>query len=123
MELRIKKVNISSGGPLIVIIHKEDARKLDLKTLDRIKLKIGRSSIVTAVDVARKDKIKEGYIGLFTEVFESLNTKENEKVIVEVEPKPLSLQYIKKKLDKQTLSKHEIDEIIKDIISNKLTEI
>ena len=31
MELRIKKVNISSGGPLIVIIHKEDAKKLDLK--------------------------------------------------------------------------------------------
>ena len=123
MELRIKKVNISSGGPLIVIIHKEDARKLDLKNLDRIKLKIGRSSVVTAVDIAKKDKIKEGYIGLFTEVFESLNVKENEKVFVEVEPKPLSLQYIKKKLDKQILSKHEIDEIIKDIISNKLTEI
>src|SRR3989344_4125330 len=123
MELRIKKVNISSGGPLIVIIHKEDARKLDLKNLDRIKLKSGRSSVVTAVDIAKKDKIKEGYIGLFTEVFESLNVKENEKVFVEVEPKPLSLQYIKKKLDKQILSKHEIDEIIKDIISNKLTEI
>ena len=58
MELRIKKVNISSGGPLIVIIHKEDAKKLDLKNLDRVKLKTGRLSIVTAVDLAKKDKIK-----------------------------------------------------------------
>lgn len=123
MELKVKKVNISSGGPLIAILNEEDARRLDLKPLDRIKLKINRRSVTTAVDIASRDGVKKGYVGLFIEVFEKLNVRESEKLSVEVELKPLSLQYIKKKLDGESLSKHEVDEIIKDIIDNKLTEI
>lgn len=123
MELKVKKVNISSGGPLIVLLHEEDVRRLDLKPLDRIKLKHNSRSITTAVDIAGKGEIKEGYIGLFQEVFNKLKAKENGKLKVELEPKPLSLQYIKKKLDGESLSKYEINEIIKDIIANNLTEI
>ena len=39
MKLRVKNVNISSGGPLVAIVNIHDANRLDLKALDRIKIK------------------------------------------------------------------------------------
>ncbi len=120
MHLKVKTVNLSSGGPLIAILNKEDATRLDVHALDRISLKKGKQGIVVVVDIA---KGKSNYIGLFDEVLELFKVKNNDIINVEAEQKPLSLYYIKKKLDKGTLTKHEIDEIIRDIVGNKLTEI
>ncbi|MEW6063411.1 MAG: AMP phosphorylase [Nanoarchaeota archaeon] len=123
MQLKVRYIGMFSGGPLIAIINKEDARKLDVHALDRIKLKKNNKEIIVAVDIAKTRTIKPGYISLFDEVLQVFSAKKNELVQVIVEQKPLSLYYIKKKLDGETLDKHEIDEIIKDIVNNKLTEI
>lgn len=124
MELRIKNLNISAGA-LISIINEDDAKKLDLKPSDRIKIKKGRKEIITAVDIASSKNhttVKVGEIGLFQEVIDELNGKEKEKVEIKLDLKPESIQYIKNKLDGKHLSKHEMDEIITDIITNRLTE-
>lgn len=124
MELRVKNLDISSGGPLISILNKEDAKRLDLKPLDRIKLKLEKKEIVVAIDIIYKSStIKPGQIGLFEEVIDKLKCRDKCLIKIELEPSPTSIQYIKNKLEGKSLLKHEIDEIIHDIIDNRLTEI
>jgi len=123
MHLKVKHIGMSSGGPLIAIINKEDAIKLDVHALDRIKIEKGSKEAIVAVDIAKTKTVKPGYISLFDEVLQIFSVKKNELVKITVEQNPLSLYYIKKKLDGETLDKHEIDEIVKDIVSNELTEI
>jgi len=123
MELKIKNLHLTSGGSLISILNEEDAKKLDLNPSDRIKLKRNKKSITTAIDIAsKKSEIKPGHIGLFQEVIDKLNGKEREIVKIEIESTPKSIEYIKKKLEGGSLTKYEMNEIIKDIISNRLTE-
>ncbi|MDD5651429.1 MAG: AMP phosphorylase [Candidatus Nanoarchaeia archaeon] len=123
MKLKVKSVNFSSGGPLVAVLNTHDASNLDLKSLDRIKIKKERKEIVVAVDISKDSKIKRGSIGLFEEVTNLLKLKDKTIVNISVEPKPISLQYIKKKLDGDRLTKIEINEIIKDIVENRLTEV
>ncbi len=124
MRLKIKEVNISSGGPLIAILNIDDANKLDLHALDRIKIKKGKKSQIVAIDITDdKRTLKTGHIGLFEEVLDKLKIKRNQAVEIFAEPKPRSIEFIRKKLDGESLSKVEIDNIIKDIVDNKLTEV
>ena len=97
---------------------------LGIEVLDRLKLRRGLKKVIVAVDFAYGRKNVEGNeIGLFLDVAEAIGIKENDLLDVNIVPKPESLQYIKKKLDKHELSKKEIDTIIRDLVSNELTEV
>jgi len=123
MKLKVKDVDLSSGGPLIAIINEKDANRLDLHALDRIKIKKGKKQAVVAINIAESSKsIKKGQIGLFEEVLNKLKLKNKEIVEIHPEPKPRSLDLIKNKLNRKKLNKKEINQIVKDIVENKLTE-
>jgi len=122
--LKVKDVDISSGGYFIAIINQEDARKLDLFALDRIKIRKGRKEIVAAVDIAESKKaVPQGSIGLFEENLAALKVKGGEKVSISYVEKPDSVSFIKKKLDGRHLSEAEMREIIQDTVNNKLSQI
>ena len=123
MKLRVKDTNISSGGPLVAILNIHDANRLDLKALDRIKIKKDHKEVVVAVDISKNKRAAPGEIGLFEEVINLLKIKDKSIVDISVEQKPVSLSYIKKKLDRGRLNKTEINEIVKDIVENRLTEV
>ncbi len=124
MNLKVKDVDISSGGPLIAVINYEDAEMLDLHVMDRIKIKKGRKIETVVVDIAQSKKIvPKGKIGIFEEVIKSLKLRNNDRVSISIARKPLSLDYIKKKLDGEKLSKKEIDQIVWDIVHNKLSSV
>ncbi len=123
MKLKVKDVNLSTGGPLIVVLNKEDSSKMDLHALDRVKIKKDEKYIVAVVNICENKGIRSGEIGLFEEVFDKLGVKENELVDVSIEKKPDSISYIKKKLDRQELSSEEINAIIKDVVDNTISEV
>jgi len=124
MKLKVKDMDIATGGPLIAILNKEDAQKLDLHVMDRVKIKKDRKIETVVVDIAESKKaVKPGYIGVFEEVVDSLKLKHNDKVTISVARKPLSLEFIRKKLDGERLSKKEIDQIVWDIAHNKLSSV
>ena len=124
MKLKVKDIDISSGGPLIAVMNYKDAAMLDLHVMDRIKIK-KRSKIETVVvDIAESDKVvAKGKIGVFEEVISSLKLKNNDNVDIAVARKPLSIDYTKKKLNGQKLTKEEIDQIVWDIVHNKLSAV
>ncbi len=124
MKLKTKIISITTKGPLIAVLNQKDAHALDIEPLDRIKIKKGEKEKVVAVDIAYGTKeIKPDEIGVFLDVADDLSLKNNDIVDIKVESKPKSLHFIKKKLDRQELTKKEIDSIIKDILENKLTEV
>jgi AMP phosphorylase len=124
MKLKVKDMDIETGGVKVVLLHKHDAALLDLHTLDRIKIKKGNKIQTVVLDIAASSKpIKPGQIGCFDEVVKSLKLKKNETVKIMPAKKPLSIEFIKKKLDGLKLNKNEIDQIVWDIVHNKLNEI
>src|SRR3989338_754311 len=124
MKLKVKDMDISSGGPLIAVLNHKDAAMLDLHVMDRIKIRKGKKIETVVVDMAQNGRIiPRGRIGLFDEAVQSLNLKNNDGIEITIARKPLSLDYIKKKLDGLKLSKKEIDQIVWDIVHNKLSQV
>src|SRR3989338_2762548 len=100
MKLKIKDIDISSGGPLIAVMNKSDAALLDLHLMDRIKVKKEKKIETVVLDISEGNKIiPEGRIGVFEEVINSLKLKNNDEVTIIPARKPLSLDFIKKKLE------------------------
>lgn len=124
MKLKVRDIDISSGGPLVVVVNHKDAAMLDLHVMDRVKIKKMGKVETVVVDIAQSDKVvPKGKIGVFEEVINSLKLKNNDIVDITIARKPLSIDYIKKKLDGQKLTKKEIDQIVWDIVHNKLSAV
>lgn len=123
MRLKIKDINVATGGPLIAVLNYKDAHKLDLHGTDRILLKLKKKEIIVSINVSESSKnIKPGTIGLFEEVLDILKPKKEEVVSIKPTHIPKSIELIKNKLDGKKLSKEDIDILVKDLTENDLTE-
>jgi len=124
MKLKVKDVDIATGGIKICLLNEADALRMDLHSLDRVVVKKGNKKTIAALDIAESNRVvSPGKIGLFEEVLDTLNAKAGDTVDVELAKKPASVRYIKKKLDGYELKKHEIHQIIADIVNDELTDI
>ena len=123
MEFKVKFLKLTAGLPL-TILNKKSATEMGLRTSDRISLETFSkppkqiSTIINLVDkIVSKDEV-----GISEEVKKRLNIKEGEKVEIAFFPPSKSLIFIKKKLNGKVLSRYEINEIIKDIANNSMSE-
>jgi putative thymidine phosphorylase len=123
MKLKVKTMAVSTGSILIAIINQKDAERLDLHPMDRIKIEKGSSVETVAIDIAKTDiLVPQGFIGAYKEVVDSLRLTNDDHVDISLAKKPLSIEIIKKKLDGHMLSQKEFDQVIWDIVHNKLNE-
>lgn len=123
MKLKVRGIDIATGGTLIGVLNEADASLLDLHPLDRIKIKKGKEIETVVLDVAEsKRTLPAGSIGLFEEVMKSLKLKNGSIVAITPARKPISIDYIKKKLDGFRLNAKEINQIVWDIVHNKLND-
>jgi len=123
MFLKVKNIDVATGGALVAILNSKDAAKLDIGEGDRILLKKGKKEVIVPINLTDTPHPKPGYVGLFIELSEVLKSKSGEKITIKPTHTPSSIKYIRKKLDGETLTKKEIESIVKDLIENDLTEI
>ncbi len=124
MRLKVKDMDIATGGTQVVLLNEKDARVLDLHHGDRILIRKGKKKTVAILDIAESKKaVAPGYVGLFEEVLDVLHAKHKDVVHLDLSEKPVTITYIRKKLDNHELSEPEISEVVKDIVSNRLTEL
>jgi AMP phosphorylase len=124
MKLKAKWIDFSSGGPLVGVLHQHDAITLNIRSLDRIKLCFGNKQIVVTTDITHdKKQVKPGEIGLFKDLKKHTKVKKGQQISVKYAKEPSSVDLIKKKLDGKELNREEINKIVKDLISNSLTEV
>lgn len=124
MLLKVKTLKLLAGRP-IAILHQDTAEWLNMHASDRIRISKYRKKqvIVAPIDITGGGTIlSEDEIALSSEIFKELGLRNHE--IVEVNPalRPLSVNYVLKKLNKKKLTFTEIYTIISDIVNNELTE-
>ncbi|MDD5182067.1 MAG: AMP phosphorylase [Candidatus Nanoarchaeia archaeon] len=122
-RLTVKHIDVETGGMPIVALNETFTKKNDLHMMDRVMLKTAHNKkIVAAIDTS-EEMIAPSEIGLFEEVWKKIDTKDGD--IVEVEPigKPISIKFIRKKMDKEELVHDEINQIIQDLVEDKLTDV
>ncbi len=121
--VKVKLFHISAGK-LICVLNEIDAKELGVRTGDRVEItneKLGRKGVVI-VDVTL-DAVRENNVGLFEDIATLLKVKENELVEIKATPRLKSVDFIKKKMNGEKLTKQELEEIVKDISEGRLDDI
>ena len=76
MKLKVKDMDISTGGPMIAIINQQDAKKLDLHELDRVMISRGTRKCIAIIDIAvSKKAVPPGSLGFFEEVLDGARSE------------------------------------------------
>ena len=124
IKFKVKDMDIATGGTLVVILNAKDAHLLDLHSGDRILVKTNKKEQVCILDISESKKaVPEGKIGLFEEVLDRLDIKNNQIVKIKFTGKPESVKHIRSKLYGKRLSYTELLHVIDDITHDRLTDI
>ncbi len=123
MRFKVRDLDISGGGHLVVVMNEQVAAQEGIHVSSRVKLTKGYRSVIAVVDLADDGKTDRYEIGLFNEVVKKLRVKTGDEVKLTPMSQPASVSYIKKKLDGVELTRKELNEIIKDIVKNKLSQV
>ena len=121
MKLKVKSSGWSAGRP-IAIVNDKTATRLTANVNDRVLIKYKSKKITAVIDISSKIA-DENEIVLSSEILFYLGLKGKEFVDVDIAKKPRAVQIINKKLGCKTLSEPEINQIIKSVVDNSLTEI
>ena len=117
MKLKVRKLDIESGGLMVVLLNKSDADDLGVHSSDRIVI-TEKKTLSAIVDITHT-VVKKGEVGMFSGV----EIPEGAEVMVEAAERPAAIDYIKKRLLGQNLNRDEISQIIKDIVEDKLNSV
>ncbi|MEM3422114.1 MAG: AMP phosphorylase [Candidatus Bilamarchaeaceae archaeon] len=118
---KVKPIGIYTGKNIIVL-NKTQAMGHDIYEGYRTILKKNSTEIVAIVDVS-DEIVKHGEVGVYSDIAKEFGLKEGDTVEIVHMDQPDSIAYIKKKLNKGTLSEHEIKTIVNEIMRNELSEI
>ncbi len=120
MKFKVKFIPIRSARPT-AIMNQSDAEELGVFEGDRVRLIVGRKYVTARVQIAL-GFIERGFIGICLKTAEELDVNESDELEAIPVPKPMSVEYIRKKLNGNKLNREEIYEIVKDIVNEDLTE-
>jgi len=120
VEYKIKVFDIGAGLPIIVL-NETEAKQRDLFVGDRVEMEYKGKTTSAIVDTS-PSMVKEGEVGVFIEIVDALKCMPGDRVVITPLGKPASVDYIRRKLDGNELHASEIEEIVKDLMANKLSE-
>jgi AMP phosphorylase len=122
-EMVGKIINIETHAR-IVLLHVTDAEEMGILPLERLEICCSKSKkrVVAIVDLT-EEILPPGEIGLFKEVAEELGAEQGATFEVKPMGIPESLYFIKKKIRGGSLSEEEINDLVRDVTENRLTDI
>jgi AMP phosphorylase len=121
MQFKAKIIDIEAGRHEIAL-NEEEAKQLDVELMDRVKVK-RQGKEVTAIVTISKRHVWKGEAEIFTETATELGLNNGDFVEIQSTSRPQSLDFIKKKLDKQILGGEEINSIISDLMQERLSDV
>src|SRR4030042_39571 len=122
MDLKVKILKWKAGIP-VAMIREETAIKIGVRANDRISIKTqGEKEFTTILDTIGGNFIHKEQIAISSEITHILNLRKAQKVEIKLAPRADSLDFIKKKLNNNALSKKEIKKIIEDVMNNSLSD-
>lgn len=122
MKMKVKIINLDTGGKFIGILHEKDAVELGVRALNKIVVRKGGKKLTVTVDIT-KSFIKKGTLVVYSGAKEQLGLRNGDIVGVEPRKTLASKLYIRKKIDNQELSYPELKEIVHDVIARNLNDL
>jgi AMP phosphorylase len=118
MNIRVKFLEI--GSEPIVVINEADALKIGGKDNDRVRID-GKKPAIALLTVS--DIVKPGEAYVSGNLKSKLGASNGDELNIVYTSSPESVRSIRKKMDKEKLSKEEIQSIVTDILENRLSNI
>jgi AMP phosphorylase len=118
---KVKKIDLCAGE-FTIILHEKGAKELGVRNLDRVRV-MGSKNSITALVETTDSIVDENEVGLLEIGFKTLEIKDGAKVDIIPTTRPISVDYIKKKMNGKELSQEEIRAIVKDIVDRTLSDI
>ncbi len=123
MKLKSKILNIEAGN-FVVVINEEDVKEMGICIIDRVEVYSDNcKNKLNAIPNFTKIYLNKGEIGIYEEVRQMLNINDGDMVDVSLSSRPVSLEYIRKKIDGINLSDEEIKAIVRDIVNGNLSSV
>jgi AMP phosphorylase len=118
--LTAKKLDFTTGGREVVAVFQEEEGKIfGIQPGDKVELSWRGATVVASANFSRH-KVKKGEIGLFKELWQRRSIKEDEVISVEEITRPASVLAIRKKMLGKPLTYAEYEEIVRDIVDNRI---
>lgn len=119
MKLAVRLVDIAARG---VLLHQQDAKSLGIFAGDRVEIINSASGLSIADYVETTSSLIDlGKVGIYHQTNQQLQLADGDPVEVRIADRPVSLDYIRKKMDGDRLSREEIAMIVSDIVHDKLS--
>jgi AMP phosphorylase len=109
-------------GVNAVIMNEEDLKGTPYYPQDRVLVETPAGSFVGTLH-STKTLVDRGEIGIFREITKEIPVKDGDEVVIRHAETPLSVAYIRKKMDGQVLKPEEIYAIIDEMVAGKLSNI
>jgi len=93
------------------------------QALTRLSISLNRSTIVATLNIVSSDLLKEGEISLSKSAIQKLKVKDSDLLEVSHIEAFNSMKHVQKKLNGNSLNEREYDDIIRDIASQKYSNI
>lgn len=123
MILKARKIPIKVGQKYILVLNERTAHMLDVHAGDRLAVQNGSKRITCIVDITENGDIKDNEAGLYVETWNTLKADYGDKMFVTLAEKPAANMFIRQKLDGKELTREEIDTIVKNIVSDDLSDV
>jgi len=122
--LSAKKLDLSSGDELVVIINSADAEEFGINPGDSIELNWNShdSHVIVAADIT-ETIVEEGAIGFYEDIWTKYNLKDHEVIKIDFFAASEGTDVIKKKLLGQRLTYEDFYLVMKDIANGRLGTI
>jgi AMP phosphorylase len=118
MNIKIRFLDISTEP--LALINAEDAMKIGGKDNDRVRID-GRKPAVALLNVS--DFVSPGEAVLSSSLKDKISASDGDVLNIVYANSPESVRSIRKKMDREKLSKEEIYAIVEDILENRLSNI
>ncbi|HON81596.1 MAG TPA: AMP phosphorylase [Methanoregulaceae archaeon] len=119
MKFTVKLIDI---GTREVLLNIEDARSINALAGDRVQILNETTGVSVAAFVSTTTTlIQQGVVGIYRVTNEKLVVEDGDQVEVRLADRPSSLQFIKKKMDGERLTKDETLAVIRDVVNHDIT--
>jgi len=119
MKIKVKFMDISTEPT--VLMNTVDAAKIGSKDNDRVAID-GKVTAVALLNVS--DMLSEPGVAIVSSnLKEKLGIQDGDEASLSYSGSPESVRYVRKKMDNERLTSHEIAEVVNDILNYKLSKI
>jgi len=122
MKLKVKPINLEVGRKPIIILNEKDVEEMGMHSLDRVLIKFKNKSLISIIDVTTRFA-KPGEAVINDEITSFFDLKPGDIILVEPQPEPESVIYIKEKIAGSRLEPDKIMTIVRDIVDRKISDI